>query len=145
MIQTNQKNNLQNLLKSQQLAVLATLSHDDIPYTNLIAFSQTKKVKELLFGTLRATEKYHNIKKNNKVSMLFDNRKNTPSDFSQAIIATAIGTVHEVEKQQYQDIFLAKHPHLDNFIKNKDCALMMIIVDKYIIIENFQEKSTLKP
>jgi len=145
MVQTNPKNNLRNLLKSQQLAVLATQSHNNIPYTNLIAFSQTKKVKEILFGTLRSTAKYHNIKTNNKVSMLFDNRKNTPSDFSKAITVTAIGTAHEVEKQQYQDLFLAKHPHLDNFIKNKDCALMMIIVDKYIIIENFQEKSTFKP
>jgi len=145
MLKTNLKNNLQNLLKSQQLAVLATQSRNNNPYTNLIAFSQTKKVKEILFGTLRSTAKYHNIKTNDKVSMLFDNRKNTPSDFSKAITVTAIGTAHEVDKQQYQDLFLSKHPHLDTFIKNKDCALMMVNVDKYIIVEKFQEKVMPKP
>jgi general stress protein 26 len=145
MAQTNLTNTLRTLLKSQQLAVLATLSHNNIPYTNLIAFSQTKKIKELLFGTLRSTTKYQNIEKNNNVSMLFDNRQNTFSDFSKAMAVTAIGTAHEIEKQQYQDLFLAKHPHLDNFIKNKDCALIMISVDKYIIVEKFQGKSMFIP
>ena len=145
MIKINKKLFLKKFLKSQQLAVLATQNKNNIPYTNLIAFSQTKKENELLFGTLRNTSKYRNIIINNKVSILFDNRANSVSDFQNAITITAIGKAHEVDKQQYQDKFLAKHPNLGNFIQNKDCALMLINVEKYILIENFQEKTKIKP
>ena len=145
MIELNQKVFLEKFLKSQRLAVIATQTQNNIPYTNLIAFSQTKKENELLFGTLRNTSKYRNIIINNKVSILFDNRANSVSDFQNAITITAIGTAHEVDKQQYQDKFLAKHPNLGNFIQNKDCALMLINVEKYILIENFQEKTKIKP
>jgi general stress protein 26 len=138
------KSSLLKLLASQQLAVLATQSKN-IPYANLIAFSPTTTNREILFATLRNTTKYQNLSTNKKVSLLFDNRKNNVSDFSQAITATAIGTVHEVDKQQYQDLFLAKHPHLEDFVKNIDCALMMIIVDKYIVVEQFQEKTSFTP
>ena len=97
--------NFQKLLESQHLAVLATQSNTS-PYTNLIAFSTTTTYRELLFATLKSTTKFQNIKTNKRVSILFDNRKNTSSDFSQAITATAIGTAREVDKQQYRDIFL---------------------------------------
>ena len=144
MIEVNQKVFLKKFLKSQRLAVIATQTQNNIPYTNLIAFSQTELENELLFGTLRNTSKYRNIIINNKVSILFDNRANSVSDFQNAITITAIGTAHEVDKQQYQDKFLAKHPNLGNFIQNKDCALMLINVEKYILIENFQEKTIIK-
>ena len=144
MIGLNQKKFLKKFLKSQRLAVLATQNKNNIPYTNLIAFSQTDKEKELLFGTLRNTSKYLNIIKNNKVSILFDNRENSVSDFQNAITITAIGTAHEVDKQKNQINFFDKHPNLINFIKNKDCALMMINVEKYILVENFHEKTIIK-
>jgi nitroimidazol reductase NimA-like FMN-containing flavoprotein (pyridoxamine 5'-phosphate oxidase superfamily) len=135
----NLKNNLKKFLKSQQLAVLATQNQNNSPYTNLIAFSQTNKDKELLFGTMKHTTKYNNIQKNNKVSILFDNRENTHLDFKKAKTVTAIGKAVEVDKKKYQDFLLEKHPNLERFIKNTDCALMMIVVDEYISIENFQK------
>ena len=135
---------LQNFLKSQQLAVLATESKNT-PYTNLIAFSLTTTYREILFPTLKNTTKYKNLKTNKKVSILFDNRKNNVSDFSQAVTTTAIGTAHEVNKEQYRDIFLARHPYLKDFLNDPDCALIKVIVDKYIVVEKFQEKTIIKP
>jgi len=135
---------LKNLFESQQLAVLATQS-ENTPYTNLIAFCNTSTNRELLFATLKSTTKYQNLKKNNKVSILFDNRRNNISDFSKAITATAIGTARDVDKEEYRDLYLAKHPHLEDFLNNSDCALIMITVDKYIVVEKFQEKNTYKP
>jgi uncharacterized pyridoxamine 5'-phosphate oxidase family protein len=135
---------LKNLLESQQLAVLATQTHN-MPYVNLIAFCNTDNPRELLFSTLKSTSKYKNLKKNNKVSILFDNRKNSISDFSKAITATGIGTACEVDKGEYRDFYLAKFPHLEGFLNNPDCALIMITVDKYILVEKFQEKTTYIP
>jgi len=135
---------LKNLFESQQLAVLATQS-ENTPYTNLIAFCNTSTNRELLFATFKSTTKYQNLKKNNKVSILFDNRRNNISDFSKAITATAIGTARDVDKEEFRDIYLAKHPHLEGFLNNSDCALIMIKVDKYIVVEKFQEKYTYKP
>lgn len=133
-----------NLLEKQKLAVLATQSLN-APYVNLIAFCNTDNPRELLFSTLRSTSKYKNLKKNNKVSILFDNRKNDLSDFSKAITATAIGNACEVDKREYSDFYLAKFPHLEGFINKPDCALIMITVDKYIVVEKFKEKTTYIP
>jgi len=138
------KKNLHNLLDSQELSVLATQSHN-FPYTNLIAFSPINSYKELLFATLKTTSKYKNLKTNKNVSILFDDRKNDVSDFSKAITVTALGKAQEVDKQKYKELFLNKHPYLSDFINNPDCVLMKIIVEKYIMVEKFQNKSIIVP
>jgi general stress protein 26 len=135
---------LKNFLKSQQLAVLATQSLN-APYANLIAFCNTDTTREILFATLKNTSKYKNLKKNNKVSVLFDNRKNNVSDFSKAITATAIGTAFEIDKRKYRDVYLAKFPYLEDFLNNPNCSLIMVTVDKYIVVENFKDKTTYIP
>lgn len=134
---------LHDLLESQQLGVLAT-QENDIPYTNLVAFSPTSNLNGILFATLRNTAKYQNLSKNEKVSILFDNRKNDVSDFTDAKTATAIGRAHEVDKKQYRDLYLSKHPNLADFVNNPNCALVMISVDKYILVEDFQKKTKLE-
>lgn len=92
-------------------------------------------MKSLVFVTDRNTRKYRNIKGNNHLSLLIDNRTNQPSDITQAIAITVIGTAREevTSRDSYQVIFLARHPQLRQFVDNPNTALILVTVSEYII------------
>ena len=87
---------LRELLETQLLAVLGT-HHEGEPYTSLVGFAASPDLKLLYFATGRATRKRANLAADARASMLIDNRRNHPADFSDAAAATAVGTVEEVE------------------------------------------------
>jgi len=125
---------LEEVLNTQYFAVLNTLG-EGLPYSNLVSFTVTENLRALVFVTNRNTRKYKNIKENNNISLLIDNRTNQPSDVSQAIAITAIGTAcEEVEnRSSLQAIFLARHPQLKQFVDDQNNAIMLITVSEYII------------
>ena len=132
---------IRNLLESQQLAVLSTQNHGQ-PYSNLIAVAATADLKYLLFATTRATRKYANLMADPRVAVLVDNRKNDVSDFAEAAALTALGKAWELqgqERQRFLELYLAKHPHLQEFVATPTCAVLRIKVDKYIVVRRFQE------
>ncbi len=54
---------------------------------------------------------------------------------------TATGEAEEVEgeeKDNVSKIYLAKHPHLDDFISSPSCALLKIRVERYYVATRFQ-------
>ena len=125
---------LEEVLNTQYFAVLNTLG-EGLPYSNLVSFAVTENLRALVFVTNRNTRKYKNIKENNNISLLIDNRTNQPSDVSRAIAITAIGTAcEEVEnRSSLQAIFLARHPQLKQFVDEPNNAIMLMIVSEYII------------
>jgi nitroimidazol reductase NimA-like FMN-containing flavoprotein (pyridoxamine 5'-phosphate oxidase superfamily) len=132
---------IRNLLESQKLAVLATQNHGQ-PYSNLIAIAATADLKYLLFATTRATHKYANLMADPRVAVLVDNRKNDVADFTEAAALTALGKAWELhggERRQFLNIYLEKHPNLNEFVAAPTCAFLRIKVDKYIVVRRFQE------
>jgi uncharacterized pyridoxamine 5'-phosphate oxidase family protein len=125
---------LEKVLNTQYFAVLNTLG-EGLPYSNLVSFAVTENLRALVFVTKRNTRKYRNIQENKNISLLIDNRTNQPSDVSQAIAITAIGTAgEEIEnKSSLQAIFLARHPQLKQFVDDPNNAIMLMIVSEYII------------
>ena len=126
---------LNQLLMSQRLAVLAT-HRDGQPYPNLVAFAATEDLKHILFVTNKHTSKFENIMKNKKVAMLIDSRKNLASDFKSSSAVTAIGIARETrgrERYLMSGLYLARHPHLAEFLNAADNALMCVTVADYII------------
>ncbi len=137
----NIKTQLKDLCSQQTLAVLCT-HNQDCPYGSLVAFANTDDLSEIIFATLRTTRKYSNITADKNVAMLIDNRSNKASDFRKATAATAIGKIREVAKRKngrHLRIYLQKHPHLSEFIESPSCALLSIVVEKYYIVNRFQE------
>ena len=135
------KKDLNGLLESQPLAVLATQS-DAQPYTSLVAFVSSKDLKELYFATTRATRKYANILANPQVALLMDNRSNKPSDFRWAMAVTALGKAHELKGEKAKKaktLYLAKHPELEGFLTSPTCALVGVEVRKYYLVTRFQD------
>ena len=121
-------------MNSQYFAVLNSVGEGQ-PYSNLVSFAIADDLKSLVFITDRNTRKYKNIKENNHVSLLIDNRTNQPSDIAQAIAITVIGTAREEpgNKSNLQTLFLKKHPQLQRFVNEPQSSLILVEVSEYII------------
>ena len=128
---------LGNLFKEQRFAVIATQANDE-PYTNLVSFLVEKNFKKIYFPTSKKTKKYKNLSSNFRISILIDNRVNKPKDIKNAIAVTGIGISKEIKDTDVTKKFLKKHPYLKDFINSKDCAMIEIEIEKYIIVDNFQ-------
>lgn len=134
------RKDLQELFITQPLAVLSTQSEGQ-PYASLVAFATSEDLKALFFATTRATRKYTNLSADSRVAMLVDSRSNAVSDFRWAMAVTATGKAEEVEGQEKDkvlEIYLAKHPHLGDFVSSPSCALLKIRVERYYVATRFQ-------
>ncbi len=132
--------NVKNLFNSQRLSVLSTQNKGQ-PYTSLVGFVSTEDLKSILFATTRDTRKFCNIMNDSRVAMLIDNRSNQITDFNEAIAVTATGKAVEIKEaadKDLIDIYLEKHPYLKKFVTSPTCALMKITVEKYYIVNRFQ-------
>lgn len=125
---------LKEVVSTQYFAVLNTIGQG-LPYSNLVSFAATDDLRSLVFVTGRNTRKYRNIQDNHNISLLIDNRTNKPSDTSQAIAITVIGTAREEinNKDLFQAILLARHPQLKHFVEDPDSAIMLVTVREYIV------------
>ena len=125
---------LKEVVDTQYFAVLNTVGEGQ-PYSNLVAFAIAEDLKSLVFVTERDTRKYRNIKANNSISLLIDNRSNRPSDIVQAVAITVIGKAIEEsnKKGNLLAIFLKRHPQLQQFVDNPNSALILVTVSEYII------------
>jgi heme iron utilization protein len=135
------KGTIGDLLRSQKLAVLSTHSNGQ-PYASLVVFAATEDLKHLLFATTRATRKYENISHDPRVALLIDSRSNLNSDIHGAIAVTATGKAEEVaekEKEALLKIYLAKTPHLKDFVYSPTCALFRVKVKTYYMVSKFQK------
>ena len=131
---------LRELLTGQLLGVLGT-HHDGEPYTSLVGFAATPNLSGLLFATGRATRKHANLVADARASMLVDNRTNRPADFTEAAAATAVGLVEEIsadDRPLFDEIFLAKHPHLESFVRSPSCVPLRLQVSTYMVVTRFQ-------
>jgi heme iron utilization protein len=135
------KQRLVELFESQKLAVLSTHQNGQ-PYASLIAFKLSEDLSEIYFATPRATRKYANLLADPRVALLVDNRSNQDSDIHQAMAATAVGKAAEIvhaERERVLRLYLAKHPHLEEFAGSPSCALVRVKVETYYVVSRFQK------
>jgi nitroimidazol reductase NimA-like FMN-containing flavoprotein (pyridoxamine 5'-phosphate oxidase superfamily) len=125
---------LKKILLGQYFAALSTVGEGQ-PYSNLITFAISSDLKTLVFVTDRNTRKYRNIKDNDRISLLIDNRTNQPSDIENAKAVTVIGTAHEVteNKESFQALFLDRNHYLKQFVSLSSNAMILVSVQEYII------------
>ncbi len=130
---------LKNLLKNQRFGVIATQGSTG-PYTSLVAFINSHDLKKLVFATSKNTKKYDNIIQNSRMTMLIDNRGNKPLDIKNAIAVTAFGSANEIKRnvEDLKMLYLKKHPYLSDFVNSKDTAFISLKVEKYLLVNRFQ-------
>jgi nitroimidazol reductase NimA-like FMN-containing flavoprotein (pyridoxamine 5'-phosphate oxidase superfamily) len=131
---------LKELFATQRLACLATSKRKQ-PYTSLVAFVATHDLGAILFVTGKSSKKYNNLKANQHVSMLVDNRTNEIKDFEGATAVTIVGRAEELNahlRERYLKLYLKHHPYLTEFATSENSGLFRINVDNYRIVTRFQ-------
>ncbi len=134
------KHNIRQLFEHQRVAVIAKEINRQ-PYTNLVEFVSTSDLRIVVFPTKRDTQKYLNINENNRIALLIDDRKNTPSDLTNAITVTALGIAHEARDQneEYRELLLKKHPDLSIFLADPSFTVIEVYVITYQIVQKFDQ------
>lgn len=138
---------IRSLLDSQIQAVLAT-QHQQQPYTSLMAFKATPDLKQIVFATYRATQKYANLLANPRASLLIDNRCNDCDDYRNAVAISVQGAVREVDRDRHAELlelFAGRHPLLRDFVTAADCALLQMDVECYYMVSRFQNVVEWRP
>lgn len=128
------------VLNTQLFGVLAT-NGIDYPYCTMVGFASSEDYSEIIFATIRDTRKYKNLNKESRVSILIDTRTNNIIDIQDAVALTVLGNAFEINDDQYkeyQSLLLRKHPYLREFIVTPNCAIIKVIIDKYILVSKFQ-------
>ena len=131
---------LRDMAVKQLFAVLSTVGKEQ-PYASLVAFAATQDLSSIYFATSRSTRKFNNLEGNPRAAMLIDNRSNRVSDLRQAAAATAVGRVEEIGsdlKGAFEEIFLAKQPHMGDFLSSSNTACLCLRVDTYYVVSRFQ-------
>ena len=138
---------LRELFAVQRFAVLATTENGQ-PYLSLMAFAATGDLQYLLIATNKATRKYRNIQADARIALLVDNRANLPADTEESLAVTALGQATEVaasDRDQFLNLYLAKHPRLEKFVSSPECALIRVKVERYLVVSHFQETMEVLP
>jgi nitroimidazol reductase NimA-like FMN-containing flavoprotein (pyridoxamine 5'-phosphate oxidase superfamily) len=131
---------LGELFDSQNLAALST-HHDGQPYASLVAFYADDDLKHIYFVTPKTTRKYANLAADNRVAVMINSAINQSADFHQAISVTAVGKATDIagpDRDRVLNRYLAKHPHLEDFVRSPTCALVGVAVESYFMVKNFQ-------
>jgi general stress protein 26 len=141
MISNDQfRKRLAELFGAQNLATLAT-HNDGQPYASLVAFHASEDLKHIWFVTPTTTRKFANLTADNRAAVMVNSSTNQASDFHLAISVTAIGKAEVIagsEKKMILDLYLAKHPYLEEFVRSPSCALVQVAINSYYMVKNFQ-------
>jgi nitroimidazol reductase NimA-like FMN-containing flavoprotein (pyridoxamine 5'-phosphate oxidase superfamily) len=137
---------VRTLLDSQIQGVLAT-QHQQQPYTSLMAFAVTPDLRQIVFATVRATQKYANLLANPRASLLIDNRCNSAADYQNAVAISVQGVVREADPErraELLELYLRKHPRLREFVSAAECVLLQLDVECYYVVSQFQKVAELR-
>ena len=132
---------LKELFDSQNLGVLST-HRSGQPYASLVAFVVTDDLKYLYFVTPKATRKFENLSANPRVAFLVNDSVNREDDFHRAVAATIIGVAEELgssKREKVQEKYLARHPHLADFVASPTSALIRVKIRSYYLVRRFQQ------
>jgi len=136
---------INQLCRQQHFAVLCT-QHSGQPYASLVAFAVTDDLRYLCFATKRDTRKHHNLVANPRVALLIDSRRGYPGDLSEASALTICGCVitpDDATRTEACAIYRVRHPELAAFLTEPDTALILVAVDQFVLVDNFQKVRTL--
>ena len=131
---------LKDLCTSQKLAVVSTQSGGQ-PYASLVAFVTTDDLRHLFFITAKTTRKFSNLTSDSRVALLVNSSINQESDFHEAISITVTGIAEEIkdpDRSDILDLYLSKHPYLEDFAQSPSCALIKVTARSYYLVQNFQ-------
>jgi nitroimidazol reductase NimA-like FMN-containing flavoprotein (pyridoxamine 5'-phosphate oxidase superfamily) len=133
---------IRELCSEQPFAVLATQGGGQ-PYTNLISYAFSENFEHLVFATPAQTRKYLLIVKNNKVSLLIDNRDRQPESINLIRAVTVTGKAKILEDpdqiEKWSGLLVSRHSYLEKFIKSSTSGLILVDTIRFFYVRRFQE------
>ena len=127
---------IKDLILRKDSCVLAT-TDGETPHCSLMAYVPCDSGERLFLATSSASRKYQNIQRHPRVSLLIDTRGEQQREFTQAVTVT--GTCDFLQDTakiaQIKADFVRQHPHLDDFIRKDDIAVMCVEVDFFLLLE----------
>ena len=127
---------IKDLILRKDSCVLAT-TDGETPHCSLMAYVPGDSGRRLYLVTSIASRKYRNILRHPRVSLLIDTRGEQEREFTQAVTVTGTcGILQDtVRISQIKADFLRQHPHLNDFIRKDDIAIICIQVDFFLLLE----------
>ena len=118
------------------------------PYTSLVAFALAPEGRDVLFATARKTRKYTNLLANPGVSLLLDTRTNSGRDYLAAESLTVEGDAKALRwgcvRDEMGRILVRKHPALEDFIADRETALILVEARQIVHVGHFQDVTVWK-
>lgn len=139
MKQTALPEGISTILHEHSIGVLATYG-GTFPYTSLISFVITEDGSNLIFPTLRESQKFLNLHHEARVSVLIDNRS-IEKKRTEIYALSLLGTAAEITPEKFADskhFFLLQHPHLEDFLSLEETSLIQIHLQKGVFVKEFQ-------
>lgn len=140
------KDTIRQVLDSRKVAVLATQG-PEYPHACLVAFAATDDLRHLYFVTRRPTRKFENMKHDNRVMLLVDNRSNSEKDFDNSTVITGRGKAVPVSCDAAREMlpfYLNRHPRLEAFARHESSVLVKVEIDSYAVVTRFQKLTVLE-
>jgi nitroimidazol reductase NimA-like FMN-containing flavoprotein (pyridoxamine 5'-phosphate oxidase superfamily) len=131
---------VRSLLLSQRLGVLGT-RFEDAPHQSLVAFVASEDLREIYFASPAQTRKAEALRKDARVALLVDNRKNLGNDFDSSIAVTAKGSAEMLSPDEalaVVPLYVKRHPSLKNFAASASSRFYRIKVRRYSLVSRFQ-------
>lgn len=128
---------IQGILESARFSVLATQDRGQ-PHASLVAITPSHDSRSILFATYRATRKYDNLSRSDRVALFIGDRTANHSEPQSRSVLTAYGTASEVAATQRALLgrtHAKRHPSLVRLLGSSDCALVVVSVTAYEIVE----------
>lgn len=132
---------IKGLLYGQLYGVLSTQGEGGMPHASIIAFASADNLSTIVFATPRRTRKYTYMLDRNRVAFFMDDRRARKEEIMDVSGLEVQGTVKELldrERDDYRAIFLLRHPDMVSFVDAPDTALMRLSVERYDMVEHFQ-------
>lgn len=133
---------IRSLVESQRFCVLSTQGQGR-PYASLLAFGVNADLDELVFATPVTTRKYALLKASPEAAALFDTRSQA-RELMAIEAVTALGPAEELPPNSPSygaaaELYLAKAPQLEGFLRAPSCALFSLRVERYLYVARFQD------
>ena len=132
---------IQSILERARFAVLATQDRGQ-PHASLVAVIPTHGGRSLLFATYRATRKYANLSRSNRVAMFIGDPSPRHSISESSPVLTVHGLASEAPSAQHVKLackHTKRHPQLVEMLDSRDCALFLVSITAYEVVQSIDQ------
>ncbi|MFW6279537.1 MAG: pyridoxamine 5'-phosphate oxidase family protein [Planctomycetota bacterium] len=130
-----------DFVENQRYGVLAT-SGTKGTYASLMAYAPADGGRRIVYATERDTRKYDNMRGDEEVALLIDDRAAAGKGPEEVMTVTAIGRAQRCSsdrrEEEHRRRLVERHPGLEDFLMKDECEVMVLNVREFRVVGHFQ-------